>query len=87
MPYLYRSFSAKEPYCHFPQKSPIVSGSFAKNDLQLKALLSLRHPVALLSVCERGYAYVSIYSCVLIHMNMYRAVNMYQHICIETERR
>jgi len=23
--------------CHFPQKSPIISGSFARNDVQLKA--------------------------------------------------
>ena len=27
---------------HFPQKSPMISGSFAKNDLQL-----IRHPVGL----------------------------------------
>jgi len=32
---------------HFPQKSPIISGSVAKNDLQLKASMGLRHPVPL----------------------------------------
>jgi len=29
----------------FPQKSAIISGSFAKNDLQLRHPMSLRHPV------------------------------------------
>jgi len=36
MPYLHRSFS---------QKSPVISGSFAKNDLQLKTSYECRHPV------------------------------------------
>ena len=28
---------------HFPQKSPILGGSFAKNDLQLKAFYRKNH--------------------------------------------
>jgi len=31
---------------HFPQKSLIISGSFAKNDLQLRHPTGFRHPVA-----------------------------------------
>jgi len=30
---------------HFPRKSPIISGFFAKSDLQLKASNESRHPV------------------------------------------
>jgi len=37
MPYLHRSFSAKEPY--------LISDSFTERDLQLKASMGLRHPV------------------------------------------
>jgi len=32
---------------HFPQQSPIISGSFAENDLQLRHPMGLRHPVVL----------------------------------------
>jgi len=45
MPYLYRSFSAKEP--------PIISGSFAKNDLQLKASYE-SSPTCIRGSCIRG---------------------------------
>ena len=37
---------------HFPQKSPIISGSFAKNDLQLKASYGYTLPECIIS-CTR----------------------------------
>jgi len=41
---------------HFPQKSPIISGSFAENDCNLRHLTSLRHAVAILHspLCRRS---------------------------------
>jgi len=47
---------------HFPQTRPVISGSFAKRDLQLKAsYASSRHPVA-------SRVFLSICRCILIHM-------------------
>jgi len=36
---------------HLPQKSPIINGSFAKNDLQLNASYGSSPPYDALSVC------------------------------------
>jgi len=38
---------------HLPQKRPIISGSFAKSDLQLRASMGLRHPVSRAFECVR----------------------------------
>ena len=37
---------------HYPQKSPIISGSFAQNDPQLKHPMDLGHPVSYTSVLD-----------------------------------
>ena len=63
MPYLHRSFSTK--------KSRIISGSFAKNDLQLKASYESSPPCTHMNVWHDWHIHWHIHICVMAHMQSY----------------
>jgi len=62
--------------CHFPQKSPIISGSFAKIDLQLKASYGSLPPLM--------FTLIHIFADIhYIHMYILSITYVYthEHIC------
>jgi len=61
---------------HFPQKSPIISGSFAKTTCNLRHPMGLRHPVE-----HKTCLYTYIYVCRHIYVYIYIITHNHVNTC------
>jgi len=75
--------------CYFPQKSPIIIGSFAKRDLQLMASYAFSPPCTMRTKthwCVSVCVYLCIHVCVVVYTYMHVHV-MYTYMWINIHKR